>query len=218
MRGVSLSVHPGELVAIVGSSGSGKSTLMNLIGTLDRPTRGRVLIEGTDVATLSDSRLAGLRAARLGFVFQQFHLLEAVDAVDNVANGLIYQGVPLRERRERATDALHRVGLAHRLHHKPPTMSGGERQRVAVARAIVGDPAIVLADEPTGNLDSRTSADIIDLFLRLHEEGSTIIVITHDPGVAQDMPRRLTIRDGEIVEDSDRTRRPAEHSAEIGVR
>lgn len=199
---VSLSVYPGELVAIVGSSGSGKSTLMNLIGTLDRPTSGDVSIEGVAVSSLTDNRLAGLRSSRLGFIFQQFHLLESVNVVDNVANGLLYQGVPIATRRKLAAEALERVGLGHRLTHKPPKLSGGERQRVAVARAIVADPAIVLADEPTGNLDSRTSAEIIDLLFRLNDDGSTIIVITHDPKVAEGMPRQITISDGRITDDS----------------
>ena len=194
-------VARGELLAIVGASGSGKSTLMNLIGTLDRPTSGRVSIEGIDVATLPDAGLAGVRSTRIGFVFQQFHLLEAVSALDNVATGLLYRGQRRSHRRELAADALHRVGLGHRLHHRPPQLSGGERQRVAVARAIVGDPAIVLADEPTGNLDSRTSDETVELFRRLHDDGSTIIVITHDRDLAATFPRRVTLRDGRVVAD-----------------
>ena len=198
---VSLAVAEGELVAIVGASGSGKSTLMNLIGTLDRPTSGRVSIEGIDVATLPDAGLAGVRSTRIGFVFQQFHLLEAVSALDNVATGLLYRGLRRAQRRARAADALERVGLGHRLRHRPPQLSGGERQRVAVARAIVGDPAIVLADEPTGNLDSKTSEETVELFRRLHDEGSTIIVITHDRDLAASFPRRVTLSDGRVVAD-----------------
>ena len=198
---VSMSVARGELIAIVGASGSGKSTLLNIIGTLDRPTSGHVFIEQTRVAALSDAGLAGLRSGRIGFVFQQFHLLEAASAVDNVATGLIYQGVRVSRRRALATEALERVGLGHRLTHKPPQMSGGERQRVAIARAIVGDPAIVLADEPTGNLDSQSSAEVIDLLRRLNNDGSTIIVITNDRDVAAALPRRITLSDGQIVAD-----------------
>jgi len=198
---VSMTVEAGELIAIVGPSGSGKSTLMNVIGTLDRPTAGSVLIEGNAVSDLSDAGLAGLRSARIGFVFQQFHLLEGSSALDNVATGLVYRGVRRNHRRELAASALERVGLGHRLDQKPPKMSGGERQRVAIARAIVGDPAIVLADEPTGNLDSRTSAEIIALMHRLNEEGSTIIVITHDRELAATFSRQVSMRDGAIVND-----------------
>lgn len=198
---VTLSVATGELVAIVGASGSGKSTLLNIIGTLDRATTGQVVIENTHVADLNDASLAGLRSSRIGFVFQQFHLLEAVSALDNVATGLLYQGVRPDRRRALATDALERVGLGHRLDHRPPQMSGGERQRVAIARAIVGDPAIVLADEPTGNLDSRTSTDIVELLTHLNGQGSTIIVITHDQDLSASLPRRITLSDGRVVND-----------------
>ncbi len=205
---VDLSVERGELMAIVGASGSGKSTLLNLIGTLDRPSSGRVAIEGVAVDSLSDAGLAGLRSSRIGFVFQQFHLLEAVSALDNVATGLLYQGLRRSQRRAMATEALRRVGLGHRIEHRPPQLSGGERQRVAVARAIVGDPAIVLADEPTGNLDSRTSDETIELLRRLHDEGSTIVVITHDRELAASFPRQVTLRDGRVVADEWNGARP----------
>jgi len=181
LAGVSLHVADGELVAVVGPSGSGKSTLLNVIGTLDRPTSGRMLVEGQNVTSMSDASLAGLRAARLGFVFQQFHLLEGADAVDNVASGLVYRGRSRRERRQRAVEALQKVGLGHRLHHRPPQMSGGERQRVAIARAIVGEPAFVLADEPTGNLDSATTEEIVAVIERLNREQGLTIVLADEP-------------------------------------
>jgi len=199
--GVSVQVSDGELLAIVGPSGSGKSTLLNLIGTLDRPTSGSVLIDGVDTSELSDRALAGLRSARIGFVFQQFHLLAGMSTIDNVATGLLYRGVSPRSRRRRSTESLERVGLGHRLDHKPNQLSGGERQRVAIARALVGDPAIVLADEPTGNLDSTTSAEIIELLHRLHDDGSTIAVITHDRDLAKALPRRVAMNDGVIQSD-----------------
>jgi putative ABC transport system ATP-binding protein len=200
--GVSLTVESGELVAIVGPSGSGKSTLLNLIGTLDRPTAGRAYIDGRDVSELSDAQLSALRAYRIGFVFQQFHLAEGVSALDNVADGLLYSGVAPRERRRRAGAALQRVGLGHRLDHRPNQLSGGERQRVAIARAVVGDPPLVLADEPTGNLDSTSGAAVMALLEELNEQGTTIVVITHDNGIADRLPRRITLRDGRIVSDS----------------
>ncbi len=196
VRDVDLTVAPGELVCVVGPSGSGKTTLLHLMGALDRPTSGTVAIAGTRVERMSDRALSGLRAHMLGFVFQDFFLLDGIDAVDNVTQGLLYRGVPEAERRRRAVDALARVGLGDRVDHEPARLSGGERQRVAIARAIVGDPKIVFADEPTGNLDSATSMAITELFLDLNRSGSTIVVITHDEEVAARFPRRIRLRDG----------------------
>jgi putative ABC transport system ATP-binding protein len=201
LAGVDLTVRRGELTAIVGPSGSGKSTLLNVIGLLDRATTGTVRVAGDDVATATDAELSALRARAIGFVFQQFHLVDGLRAVDNVALGLLYRGVPRAERLDRAAIALRSVGLARRVGHRPSQLSGGERQRVAIARALVGDPSIVLADEPTGNLDSRTSAEIIDLLRALHADGSTIVLITHDQGIARSLPRVVTISDGLIVHD-----------------
>jgi putative ABC transport system ATP-binding protein len=202
LRGVNLTIDHGELVAIVGPSGSGKTTLLQLMGTLDRPTSGRVRIAGLDVATMPDADLAYLRATRIGFVFQQFFLAEHSTALDNVADGLLYTGVPLGERRQRALHALGLVGLAERPHVRPTQLSGGQRQRLAIARALVGQPAIVLADEPTGNLDQATGHSILALIDQLHQAGSTIVVITHDDAIAERMPHRVEILDGQIVADT----------------
>jgi putative ABC transport system ATP-binding protein len=201
LRGVGLMVEEGELLAVVGPSGSGKSTLLHIMGTLDRPSEGEVRVAGHDVSRLSDRRLAALRARHIGFVFQQFFLVEGMSAVDNVAQGLLYSGVPAPERRRRASEQLERVGLGHRLTHRPAQLSGGERQRVAIARALVARPSIVFADEPTGNLDTRSGDQIIGLLRELNEEGTTIVVITHDLEVAASLPRRVHIRDGGIERD-----------------
>jgi putative ABC transport system ATP-binding protein len=202
LRGVNLTVGQGELIAIVGPSGSGKTTLLHIIGTLDRPTSGTVRIDGIDIAGLDDRQLAALRARSIGFVFQQFFLAEHQTVLDNVADGLLYAGVAVRERRELAAEALTAVGLADRQHAKPTTMSGGQRQRIAIARALVGAPAILLADEPTGNLDSVTGEQILELLQELNASGATIIVITHDHDLAARLDRQVYVRDGLIVSDT----------------
>jgi putative ABC transport system ATP-binding protein len=201
LRGVSFSVYRGELVGIVGPSGSGKTTLLHLMGTLDRPSTGQIRITGLDTATLSDRQLATLRATRIGFVFQQFFLAEHQGVLDNVADGLLYAGVTQLERRSRALDALRLVGLVGRANARPTQLSGGQRQRVAIARALVGSPAIVLADEPTGNLDQATGQAIMSLLHDLHDRGVTIVVVTHDRGIAARMDRRIEIVDGQIAHD-----------------
>ncbi|TGB05687.1 ABC transporter ATP-binding protein [Streptomyces sp. MZ04] len=199
VRGVSMEVGYGELVAIVGPSGSGKSTMLNLIGTLDRPSAGTVRVDGHDIAALSDRELSALRAHRIGFVFQQFHLAPGETALDNVADGLLYTGMAMRERRRRAEEALLRVGLDDRLDHLPHELSGGQGQRVAIARAVAGRPALLLADEPTGNLDSASGAAVMELLHDLHDAGTTVLVITHDRDIAAALPRQITMRDGEVV-------------------
>ncbi|HEV7585280.1 MAG TPA: ABC transporter ATP-binding protein [Solirubrobacteraceae bacterium] len=202
LREVNLTIGPAELVGLVGPSGSGKTTLLQLMGTLDRPTSGRVRITGLDVAAMADEDVAYLRATRIGFIFQQFFLAEHATVLDNVADGLLYAGIPLKQRRQRALDALELVGLAERPHARPTQLSGGQRQRVAIARALVGQPAIVLADEPTGNLDQATGQSILALIDQLHQAGSTIVVITHDHAIAERMPRKVEILDGQIVADT----------------
>lgn len=202
LDGVNLTVDRGELVAIVGPSGSGKSTLLHLIGTLDRPSEGTVTIGGHVVSSMSDRKLSAARSSLIGFVFQQFYLVESMSALDNVATGLLYTGADLVERRFRAYEALDRVGLAHRMTHRPGELSGGERQRVAIARALINKPAIMLADEPTGNLDTKTGQAIMGLFRELHDQGATIVVITHDRELAEGLPRQVHIRDGRIESDT----------------
>jgi putative ABC transport system ATP-binding protein len=210
LRGVNFSIRQGELVAIVGPSGSGKTTLLQLMGSLDRPTAGTVRVNGTDVASLSDRQLAYLRATSIAFVFQQFFLAEHETVLNNVADGMLYAGVRHAERKQRALEALDVVGLAARAEARPTQLSGGQRQRVAIARALAGEPSIILADEPTGNLDQATGKSILALFEALNERGATIVIITHDTGIARRMPRRIEMLDGRIVTDT--AVQPAESS------
>jgi putative ABC transport system ATP-binding protein len=202
LKNINLSVRPGETVAVTGVSGAGKTTLLSVLGTLERPTEGTVRVAGVDTSRMSDVQLSGVRAWHIGFVFQQFFLMDHLTVLDNVAAGLLYRGVPAAERRARSARALDRVGLSARLRHRPAQLSGGERQRVAIARAIVGEPAVLLADEPTGNLDSANSADITGLLAGLADARTTVILITHNAEVAAAMARRVRLRDGRITDDS----------------
>jgi putative ABC transport system ATP-binding protein len=204
LRGVSVDIRRGEQLAVVGPSGSGKTTMLTILGTLERPTRGDVLVAGRDAVKASDRDLAGLRAHEIGFVFQDFHLQETMSALDNVATGMLYTGISTRERREAAREALDRVGLSERLTHRPGELSGGEKQRVAIARAIAKRPAIVLADEPTGNLDSKSGGGVLELLHQLASDGATLGLITHDDRIAATFPRQIQMRDGEIVGDEAR--------------
>jgi putative ABC transport system ATP-binding protein len=213
LNGVDLRVEKGEYIAIMGSSGSGKSTLMNLVGCLDTPSSGHYRLNGVAVEELDDQELAGIRNKEIGFVFQTFNLLARTDALHNVELPLIYAGLPRAERRERARRALERVGLADRMHHQPNELSGGQRQRVAIARALVNAPSILLADEPTGNLDSTTSTEIMDLFDELHRGGNTVVLVTHEPDIAEHAYRRVQLKDGRVVADQPTARTAAPRAA-----
>jgi putative ABC transport system ATP-binding protein len=202
LQGIDLQIERNEMVAFIGASGSGKSTMMNIVGCLDRPSAGEYWLNGREVATMSGDDLARVRNQEIGFIFQSFHLLPRASAVDNVAQPLIYRGVPLRERLALAAQALQRVGLGERMHHRPNELSGGQRQRVAIARALVGKPSILLADEPTGNLDSATSLDIMNLIRELHADGQTVIIVTHEPEIAEQCQRVVRLRDGRVMSDT----------------
>jgi putative ABC transport system ATP-binding protein len=216
LDGAALVIRAAERAAVLGPSGSGKTTLLHVAGTLERPSSGSVRIGGREVSSLSDAELSAVRGLRLGFVFQQFYLLDHLDAVDNVTLGLLYRGEPARDRQAAAVDALSRVGLGHRLGHRPAQLSGGERQRVAIARAVVGRPDVVLADEPTGNLDSAAGGQIIDLLAGLAADGTAVVVVTHDPAVAAAMDRRVVMRDGQIIaDDGARARRGEEEEGAV---
>jgi putative ABC transport system ATP-binding protein len=204
LREVSVEIDGGEQVAVLGPSGSGKTTMLTILGTLERPSSGEVQVAGRDTARASDAELSGLRAHEIGFVFQGFHLQDALTALDNVANGMLYTGASLRDRRQAARVALERVGLAHRMSHRPPQLSGGERQRVAIARALAKRPVIILADEPTGNLDSKSGTEVLGLLHELASEGATLVLITHDQQIADGFSRRIQMRDGEMIGDERR--------------
>jgi len=213
LKTIDIDIHPNEFVALMGPSGSGKSTLMNLLGCLDTPSRGDYVLSGENVSELDDSELAAIRNKRIGFVFQTFNLLPRLTSLDNVALPLVYAGFTKAQRDEKAQTVLERVGLGDRVEHKPNELSGGQRQRVAIARALVNDPAIILADEPTGNLDSKTSYEIMDIFEQLHREGNTIILVTHEPDIAEHAHRIVRLRDGEVESDLKNT--PVSHTHEI---
>jgi putative ABC transport system ATP-binding protein len=202
LQGIDLQIGRNEMVAFIGASGSGKSTMMNIVGCLDRPSSGEYWLNGREVATMSGDDLARVRNQEIGFIFQSFHLLPRASALDNVAQPLIYRGVPLRERLLLAAQALQRVGLGERMHHRPNELSGGQRQRVAIARALVGKPSILLADEPTGNLDSATSLDIMNLIRELHADGQTVVIVTHEPEIAEQCQRVVRLRDGRVMSDT----------------
>lgn len=202
LQGIDLQIGRNEMVAFIGASGSGKSTMMNIVGCLDRPSSGEYWLNGREVATMSGDDLARVRNQEIGFIFQSFHLLPRASAIDNVAQPLIYRGVPLRERLALAAQALQRVGLGERMHHRPNELSGGQRQRVAIARALVGKPSILLADEPTGNLDSATSLDIMNLIRELHAGGQTVVIVTHEPEIAEQCQRVVRLRDGRVMSDT----------------